>query len=82
MNGTESTGKLEHMPYAGPSPIVDERPFSAKFRRLLDVSDVADWVGVTDDFRLWPIEPRVTRFGQSPTKHCNYRRLLWLRLFG
>jgi hypothetical protein len=45
MNGTESTGKLEHMPYAGPSPIVDERPFSAKFRRLLDVSDVADWVG-------------------------------------
>jgi hypothetical protein len=28
-------------------PIVDERAFSAKFRRLLDVSDVADWLGVS-----------------------------------
>src|SRR5258708_38517916 len=44
MNGAESTGNLAHMPYAGPSRLVDQRPFSAKSRRLLGVRDVAEWL--------------------------------------
>jgi len=53
-------------------PIVDERAFSAKFRRLLDVSDVADWLGVSKgwvrDHASGRRQPRLLAIKLGPAK--------------
>ncbi len=72
MNGAESSGNLVHMPYAGPSALVDGRPFSAKSRRLLDVSDVAEWLGVSKgwvrDHAAGRRQPRLRAIKLGPSK--------------
>jgi predicted DNA-binding transcriptional regulator AlpA len=47
MNGIGSAANLVEMPYASPSTRVDQQSSPAHARRLLDVSEVAEWLGVS-----------------------------------
>lgn len=72
MNGIGSAADLVEMSHASPSAFVDGHPSAPKTRRLLDVSDVAEWLGVSKgwvrDHAAGRRQPRLFAIKLGPAK--------------
>lgn len=72
MNGIESATNLVEMTRSGPSAMADRHLSAAKSRRLLSVSEVAEWLGVSKgwvrDHALGRRQPRLFAIKLGPAK--------------